>query len=65
MASLIVENSIIQLIEEVERRPALYKKNIKEYADANLKRKLWEEVCEAVVPDWSQLRAEEKTHKST
>lgn len=65
MASLIVESSIVKLIEEVEQRPALYKKSLKEYSDANVKKKLWLEVCEAVVVDWNQLSAEDKTNKGT
>lgn len=59
-SSLLSETSIINLIAEVEKRPALYKKNLKEYADVNLKKKLWEEVCEAVVVDWNQLSPEDK-----
>ncbi|XP_056645842.1 uncharacterized protein LOC130451065 [Diorhabda sublineata] len=60
---LIIESSVENLIEEVEKRPALYKKSLKEYSDANMKKKLWEEVCEAVVVDWNSLSAEEKTNK--
>ncbi|PZC77214.1 hypothetical protein B5X24_HaOG203621 [Helicoverpa armigera] len=41
--SLISESSIVTLIEEVEKRPALYKKNLKEYSDINVKKRLWEE----------------------
>lgn len=65
MMALLVESSIVHLIEEIEKRPALYKKNLKEYSDANLKKKLWVEVCEAVVSDWNQLTAEEKTKQGT
>ncbi|KAL4718720.1 hypothetical protein ACJJTC_017792 [Scirpophaga incertulas] len=61
--SLISESSIVTLIEQVEKRPALYKKNLKEYSDVNVKKKLWEEVCEAVVPDWNELSAQEKTNQ--
>ncbi|CAH2100915.1 unnamed protein product [Euphydryas editha] len=46
--------------KEVEKRPALYKKRLKEYSDINQKKKLWEEVYEAVVPEWNQLNAEDK-----
>lgn len=63
--SLVVETSIVNLIEEVEKRPALYKKNLKEYSDVNVKKKLWEEVCEAVVPSWNELGAEDKTKQGT
>jgi len=47
---MLVETSIESFIEEIEKRPALYKKQLKEYSDINLKEKLWEEVCE-VIPD--------------
>ncbi|KAL4119003.1 hypothetical protein QTP88_011876 [Uroleucon formosanum] len=59
--SMLVETSIENLIEEIEKRPALYKKQLKEYSDINLKKKLWEEVCEVVIPDWNELGAQEKT----
>jgi hypothetical protein len=39
---------------EVVRRPPLYKKNMKEYSDRNLKEKLWNEICESVVTNWSE-----------
>jgi hypothetical protein len=44
-----------RLITEVEKRPALYNKATPEYSDKHCKEKLWKEVCEAVVPNWSQL----------
>jgi hypothetical protein len=40
----IVED-IEKLIWEVDRRPPLYNKNLKEYSDRNLKDKLWQEIC--------------------
>ncbi|XP_055638633.1 uncharacterized protein LOC129776800 isoform X2 [Toxorhynchites rutilus septentrionalis] len=61
--SLTVETSILDLIEEVEQRPALYQKGLKEYSDANFKKKLWDEVCEAVVVGWNRLSAEDKINK--
>jgi len=54
---MLVETFIENLIGEIEKRPALYKKQLKEYSDINLKKKLWEEVCEAVIPDWNELGA--------
>jgi hypothetical protein len=45
-----------KLIWEVERRPPLYKK-LKEHSDRNLKEKLWYEVCESVLTNWSELLA--------
>jgi hypothetical protein len=38
------DQSIEKLIEEVEKRTALYLKSLKEYSDTNHKRRLWEEV---------------------
>jgi len=49
------------LINEVEKRPALFNKNLKDYSDANLKSKLWKEVCLNVLcTTWGQLNAEQK-----
>lgn len=45
----------------MEKRPALYKNQLKEYSDVNQKKKLWEEVCEIVIPDWNELGAQDKT----
>jgi hypothetical protein len=44
-----------RLITEVEKRPALYNKATPEYTDKHCKEKLWIEVCEAVVPNWSRM----------
>jgi hypothetical protein len=52
-----------KLICEVERRPPLYNKKLKEYCDRNLKDKLWYEVCESVVTNWSELPAEQKSER--
>jgi hypothetical protein len=55
------EQSIERLIrEEVEKRPALYLKSLKEYSDINHKKKLWEEVCTALIGNWNGLAPEEK-----
>ena len=35
----------------MEKRPEPYNKATPEYSDKNLKKKLWIEVCEAVVPN--------------
>jgi molybdopterin synthase catalytic subunit len=57
--------SIVQdtekLILEVER--PLYNKKLKEYSDRNLKDKLWYEIYESVVTNWSELPAEQKSEK--
>jgi hypothetical protein len=52
------------LISEIERRPALYDCTLKEYNDKGLKERLWGEVCEAVVSEWSQLDGPEKREKA-
>ena len=39
----------------MEKRPALYDKATPEYCDKHCKEKLWIEVCEAVVPNWSRM----------
>jgi len=51
------------LISEIEKRPALYDCPMKEYSDKVLKNRLWGEVCEAVVSEWSQLDGPEKREK--
>ncbi|GAB6024049.1 hypothetical protein CHUAL_008769 [Chamberlinius hualienensis] len=56
-------DEIEKLIEEVEIRPALYNKNLKEYTDTKLKKQLWEDVCEAVVYDWDELTGQEKVQR--
>ena len=50
-----------KLILEVERRPPLYNKKLKEYSERNLKDKLWCEVYESVDTNWSELPAEQKS----
>jgi hypothetical protein len=52
-----------ELILEVERRPPLYNKKLKEYSDRNLKDKLWYEIYESVVTNWRELPAEQKSEK--
>jgi hypothetical protein len=53
------DQSIEKLIE-VEKRPALYLKSLKEYSDTNHKKKLWEEVCTDLIENWNGLAPEEK-----
>lgn len=48
------------IIIEVEKRPALFDKRLKEYSDRNIKEKLWGEVCVNVIRNWSELSAKEK-----
>jgi hypothetical protein len=36
---------------------------MKEYSDRNLKERLWNEVCESVVTNWSELPTEQKSAK--
>jgi hypothetical protein len=58
----IVED-IEKLLLEVVKRPPLYNRKLKEYSDSNLKDKLWYEVYESVVTNWSELPAEQKSEK--
>lgn len=51
------------LIKQIEKRPALYNKQLKEYSDRNVKEKLWAEVCLHVIPNWNELDAKEKKTK--
>ena len=44
-----------RLITEVEERLALYNKATPEYSDKHCKEKLWVEVSEAVVTNWSRM----------
>jgi hypothetical protein len=53
------DQSIETLIEEVEKRPALYLKSLKEYSDTSHK-KLWEEVCTDLIENWNGLAPEEE-----
>lgn len=56
-----MDENVENLIEEVEKRPAIFNKSLKEYSNINLKKKLWEEVCVAVIPNWNDLGGEDKT----
>jgi hypothetical protein len=47
------DQSIEKLIEELEKRPALYLKSLKEYSDTNHKKKLWEELCTDLIENWN------------
>jgi len=58
-----VIEDIEKLIWEVERRPPWYNKKLKEYSSRNLEDKLWYEVCESVVTNWSKLPDEDKSEK--
>ena len=51
------------LISEIEKRLVLYDCSLKEYRDKSLKNRLWGEVCEAVVSEWSQLDSPDKREK--
>jgi hypothetical protein len=51
--SLLNNGPADKLIDEIETEPALYNRNLKEYSDISLKRRLWLEVCEAVFEDWT------------
>jgi len=44
-----------RLTTDVEKRPALYNKTTPEYSDKHCNRKLWIELGDAVVLNWSRL----------
>lgn len=60
MSALLREDDVDKLIDEIEKRPPLYLKSLKEYADINLKKKLWDEVYSAVIENWNSLSPQEK-----
>ena len=55
-----VVEDVEKLIWEVERRPASYKKKLKEYSDKNLRDKLW---YEAYKSEWPRSNAEKTIYK--
>ncbi|CAG5012680.1 unnamed protein product [Parnassius apollo] len=55
-----IDNDV--LIEDVEKRPALYDKKLKEYSDINFKIKAWEKISRIIFSNpWSNLSQQEKT----
>ncbi|KAK9745360.1 BESS motif [Popillia japonica] len=52
-----------RLIVEVEKRPGLYNKKFPEYSDKNIKEKLWKDVCEVIIPNWSQFEGQQKVQE--
>ncbi|XP_021186175.3 uncharacterized protein LOC110373272 [Helicoverpa armigera] len=59
--SILDDSFTAKLIDEIEKRPPLYNNNLRAYADVYLKKILWEEICEEVIPQWNQLSSETKT----
>lgn len=51
------------LIYEVEKRPLLYDISLPDYNDRAKKIKCWEEICELIFPDWSELTAAERDNR--
>jgi hypothetical protein len=50
------------LIEEIEKRAALCEKELKDYPDVIVKKRIWEEMCEKLFPaTWGGLKGEHKT----
>lgn len=58
--SLVANEKVEELIDEVQKRPALYKKDLKQYSDINVKKRLWEEVCEVLISNWAELSVNER-----
>ena len=65
----VLRNTAVSVVEDVEkliwewREDHLCIKKLKEYGDRNLKDKLWYEVYDLVVTNWSELPAEQKSEK--
>ncbi|XP_072948782.1 uncharacterized protein [Epargyreus clarus] len=57
------ENVSKIIISEVEKRPALYDKSLKQFRDRNIKARLWEEVYQHVCREWPRLSEAEKKNK--
>ncbi|XP_072933782.1 uncharacterized protein [Epargyreus clarus] len=53
------------LIAAVEKRPAIWNKSSEEYSDRLLKLKLWEEICEEIVLNWSELSSVKRRNVCT
>ncbi|XP_063625241.1 uncharacterized protein LOC134796978 [Cydia splendana] len=51
---------IDHLIMEIEGRSPLWDKSSKSYSDRILKTRLWEEVCQNVIPKWEELTEDKK-----
>nr|CAI5844907.1 unnamed protein product [Callosobruchus analis] len=58
--SMMDDEQIEKLIDAIQKRPALYNKNLSDYRNAHIKKNLWEQICLEVIPDWSELEAKEK-----
>lgn len=52
-----------QLIYEVEKRPLLYDVSNADYNDRAKKTKCWEDVCETIFANWSELTYAEKYNR--
>lgn len=52
-----------QLIYEVEKRPLLYDISTPDYSDRTKKFRCWEEVCESIFFNWSELSSAEKNSR--
>ncbi|XP_072933713.1 uncharacterized protein [Epargyreus clarus] len=53
------------LIAEVHKRPAIWNKSIEEYSSKLLKLRFWDEICEEMVQNWSELTSKKKKNIST
>lgn len=59
-----VDLDVDLFIAEIQKRPALYDKSLQEYAEKNIKDKLWAEVCEVMLENWKTMTPQEKREKS-
>ncbi|CAK1599247.1 unnamed protein product [Parnassius mnemosyne] len=59
-AQAVADVNIDALIVEVQSRPVLWDKSNKGYADRGLKSKMWDQVYEKIIENWSELSIREK-----
>ncbi|XP_045504383.1 transcription factor Adf-1-like [Colias croceus] len=64
-ASIDYDNLSKNIIIEVEKRPALYDKSLKQYKDRNIKARLWQEVYQNVCREWTNLSEADKKNKGS
>ncbi|XP_052755401.1 uncharacterized protein LOC113513401 [Galleria mellonella] len=62
---LLEEIHPVDIIHEVQKWPALYRKDGSERANAHLKNKIWNEIAKSLFPDWDSFPEYEKISKVT
>ena len=54
-----------RLIIEIQKRPAIYNKQMGEFSDRQIKDKLWMELCAVLFPNSNQTEIDERNHEGT